>query len=352
MVAACGLVVDNLSTLVYRRGNMPFCRSEEARGLARKYKYISYLPQQNCEGFLLKESLASQIPSKSEFENSIMVGDSRDVLKRFADGSVDLIVTSPPYADSRKHTYGGISPDRYVGWFLERSEEFFRVLNPAGSFVLNIKEKVVEGERHTYVLELILGLRRQGWLWTEEYMWHKRNCYPGKWPNRFRDAWERCLHFTKSKKFNMYQESVMVPMGDWKRSRMQNLSARDRTRDESRVLSGFGKKIENWTGRDMAYPTNVLHLATECGNKSHSAAFPEALPSWFIQLFTKAGDTVLDPFMGSGTTAVAAVKLGRKFVGVDILPEYAELARRKIAEVRLPKGVAKSVGLPLSLATK
>ena len=68
-----------------------------------------------------------------------------------------------------------------------RSEQFLRVLKPTGSFVLNIKEKAENGERHVYVLELILALRKQGWLWTEEYIWHKRNCHPGKWPNRFRD---------------------------------------------------------------------------------------------------------------------------------------------------------------------
>lgn len=127
-------------------------------------------------------------------EIEILQGDCLDVLSRQRPASIDLIITSPPYADSRKGTYGGIHPDKYVDWFLSRSEKFFHVLKPTGSFVLNIKEKVVNGERHTYVLELILGLRKQGWLWTEEYVWHKKNSYPGKWPNRFRDSWERCLH--------------------------------------------------------------------------------------------------------------------------------------------------------------
>jgi len=108
---------------------------------------------------------------------------------------------------------------------------------------------------------------------------------------------ERCLHFTKSREFAMYQEAVMVPMGDWKHSRLRNLSETDRRRDESKVNSGFGKKIDNWIGREKAYPTNVLHLATECGNKSHSAAFPPSLPAWFIKLFTKPDDLVLDPFL-------------------------------------------------------
>jgi site-specific DNA-methyltransferase (adenine-specific) len=232
-----------------------------------------------------------------EIKTDIILGDCATQLIVLPENSVDLIFTSPPYADQRKKTYGGIHADNYVEWFLPISEQLFRVLKPTGSFVLNIKEKVVKGERSTYVMELILEMRKQGWFWTEEYIWHKKNSYPGKWPNRFRDSWERLLHFTKNRKFSMYQEEVMVPTGDWAKSRLKNLSDTDKKRDESKVGSGFGKKISNWINRDYAYPTNVLHLATECNNKKHSAAFPEVLPEWFIKLFTKEGDTVLDQFM-------------------------------------------------------
>ncbi len=102
----------------------------------------------------------------TKYIDRIFEGDCRETLRNLPDASVDLIVTSPPYADQRKETYGGI---------------------------------------------------------------HK-NCYPGKWPNRFRDAWERCLHFTKEKRFAMYQEAVMVPMGDWRIARLKNLSETDKRR--------------------------------------------------------------------------------------------------------------------------
>lgn len=209
-------------------------------------------------------------------QNAIL-GDCKEELKKLCDNSIDLIVTSPPYADQRRQTYGGIHPDGYVGWFLPISNELLRVLKPSGTFILNIKEKVVGGERHTYVLELILGMKQQGWLWTEEFVWHKKNCYPGKWPNRFRDAWERLLQFNKTKNFNMFQEEVMIPIGGWAKMRLKKLSDTDKKRDESKVGSGFGKNISNWLDRETAYPTNVLHMATECGNRRHSAAFPEAL---------------------------------------------------------------------------
>ncbi|OOE38361.1 site-specific DNA-methyltransferase [Salinivibrio kushneri] len=263
-------------------------------------------------------------------ETMIFNGDCLDVLKDMESNSVDLIVTSPPYADQRKNTYGGVKPNEYVNWFLPISKELLRVLKPTGSFVLNIKEKVVNGERHTYVLELIIALRGQGWLWTEEYIWHKKNSFPGKWPNRFRDSWERCLHFNKNKKFAMYQDEVRVPMGDWSNSRLKNLSDVDRTRDESKVGSGFGKKIKNWEGRKLAYPSNVIHMATECSNRSHSAAFPEALPSWFIKLFTKQGDVVLDPFSGSGTSIKVASDLGRVGVGIELLDEHCEISANRL----------------------
>ncbi len=246
--------------------------------------------------------------------------------------SVDLIFTSPPYADRRKSTYGGIPPHKYVEWFLPRADVFRQSLRDTGSFVLNIKEGAWNGERHRYVIDLILALREQGWTWTDEYIWHKKNCYPGKWPNRFRDSWERLLHFTLDKRFKMNQEAVMVRMGDWKEGRLKRLSNTDKTRDKSRNGNGFGKRVENWVGRDMAYPSNVLHLATECGYKGHPATFPVTLPDWFIRLFTDHGDVVLDPFAGSGTTLVAASNLGRRAIGIDTVQSYCDLMYERLAD--------------------
>ena len=230
----------------------------------------------------------------------IFHGDSAEVLKALPDNTIDLIVTSPPYADQRKSTYGGVTTDQYVEWFLPISAELLRVLKPTGTFILNIKEKVVNGERSTYVMELILAMRKQGWLWTEEFIWHKKNSYPGKWPNRFRDAWERLLQFNKSKKFAMYQEEVMVPMGDWAKSRLKNLSETDKYRDNSKVGNGFGKNISNWIGQ------------------------------WFIKLFTQEGDTVLDPFAGSGTTLFVAERMGRNAIGVELMDEYYQMIKEQI----------------------
>lgn len=268
-----------------------------------------------------------------EVQTTLVIGDCLEELKKLEAKTVNLIVTSPPYADQRTSTYGGIKPDKYVEWFTPIAAELKRVLKDDGTFILNIKERVANGERHTYVIELIQALREQGWLWTEEFIWHKKNSHPGKWPNRFRDSWERLLQFNLDRKFAMYQEAVMVPIGDWSKARLKNLSETDKRRDNSKVGSGFGKNISNWVGRDMVYPSNVLYLAPEAGNKSHSAVFPESLPEWFIKLFTKEGDLVLDPFVGSGTTSVVAKRLRRNSIGIDLMQEYIDYAKERIEKI-------------------
>ena len=270
-----------------------------------------------------------------EIKTDLYLGDSKKQLLKIEDNSVDLIITSPPYADQRKSTYGGVSHEKYVDWFLPISEQLLRVLKPTGTFILNIKEKVVEGERSTYVMELILAMRKQGWYWTEEFIWHKKNSFPGKWSNRFRDSWERLLQFNKGRHFNMYQDEVKVPIGDWAKGRLKNLSATDKIRDNAKNGSGFGKNVSNWVGKETVFPTNVLHLATECNNKNHSAAFPEELPEWFIKLFTKPHDTVLDPFMGSGTTLNVANRMKRNSIGIDIVPEYYNMVKEQLKPVEL-----------------
>lgn len=281
-------------------------------------------------------------------------GNCLEVLRDVPAASVQLIVTSPPYADARASTYGGTPPDEYVAWFLPIAVELKRVLKPTGTFILNIKEKVVDGERHTYVMELVLALRKQGWLWTEEWIWYKKNCVPGHWPNRFRDTWEHLYQFNLERKFDMHQKAVMVPMGDWAKTRIPRLSEKDRTRDPSASGSGFAKNVSNWAGRDKVYPTNVLdveldefavmdpgttvQLATETGFQGHSAAFPVGLPEFFIKLFTREGETVLDPFQGSGTSGVAATNLRRDYVGIDWLEENIALAKARIERECRPQG--------------
>ena len=254
-----------------------------------------------------------------DWRHTVHVGDCLNVMATFPSESIDLIVTLPPYADARKHTYGGVAPDEYVDWFCERAAEMLRVLRPTGSFILNIKEKAVNGERHTYVLDLILALKRKvGFRWVEEYIWHKTTAAPGKWKYRFRDSWERLLHFSKTPDIKMNQDAVKIPTGNWTEKRLANMSMNDRERQESATNSHIGRRIAAWEGRRAVYPTNVLHRPPVCHNTGHSVAYPEWLPEFFILLFTNEGDVVLDPFLGSGTTYRVAGKLHRVPVGIDL----------------------------------
>lgn len=264
----------------------------------------------------------------------IFHGDCLDIMHEMDDDSIDLIVTSPPYADARVHTYGGVRPSAYVKWFLPRAEEMLRVLKPTGSFVLNIKERASNGERHTYVLDLILALRCDvGFRWVEEYIWHKTTAMPGKWKYRFRDSWERILHFSKTREIKMNQDAVRVPIGDWTEARLGNMSNNDHARMQSATNPKTGRRIANWKDKKLVYPTNVLHRAPVCHNTCHSAAFPEWLPEFFIKLFTDEGDVVLDPFVGSGTTTQVADRLRRRSIGIDIQREYVD---RLNNQVKLP----------------
>lgn len=282
--------------------------------------------------------------------NMIYKGKSERILlnnKRFPDSSVDLIITSPPYADRRKYSYGGVESTNYVNWFLAISKELYRILKPKGSMVINIKEHVKEGERQTYVLELILALKEQGWRWVEEYCWYKTTSFPGKWPNRFRDSFERCLHFTKEKKFNMYQEAVKVPIGDWAQTRFKSMTKKDFVRHASQNNEHLGRNVSNWLNRQevyphnvlifdeehYVYPTNVIELSPVTNNRNHSACFPIELPSWFILLFCPEGGIVLDPFSGIGTTAMASRLLQRNYLGVEKETKYIEEARKNLKEL-------------------
>ena len=283
-------------------------------------------------------------------------GDCKKYLSNksiFPNNSINLIITSPPYTERRKSCYGGIPHDKYVDWFLPISKQLYRVLRNNGSFILNVKENVLNGERQTYVLELILALKENGWFWVEEYCWFKKNSYPGKWPNRFRDTWERCLHFTKQKKFKMYQDAVKVPIGDWAKQRFKSLSEKDFIRTVSGTNSKFGRNVSNWLNKRKVYPhnvlvfekehyfepTNLIQFPTSCSNRKHPAVFPLELPTWFIKLFTKKNDIILDPFVGAGTTVLASILLDRRYIGIENVKEYVKEAKKNIRKLKKTKGL-------------
>ena len=256
------------------------------------------------------------------WRNRMLVGDCLDVMAAMPDDCIDLVITSPPYGKARAHTYGGVDPDEYVAWFAPRAEQILRIMKPAGSFILNIKEAAPHGERLLYVIDLIAHLKRDiGFRWVEEYIWHKSSAMPGKWKYRFRDSWERLLHFSKTPDIKMRQESVMVPSAPATIRRANNLQhVHDYQRGVSATNPRAGRNRSAWIGREQAYPSNVIHRAAVTRDTGHSAAFPPHIPKFFTDLFTDPGDVVLDPFSGSGTTFDVAIQMGRCPVAIEIDP--------------------------------
>ncbi|CAK0740618.1 Methyltransferase [Gammaproteobacteria bacterium] len=260
----------------------------------------------------------------------IYCGDSRNILKQFPDGFFNLIITSPPYADARKKHYHSIKPDDYSSFFTTFHEEFWRVLAYNGSFILNIKDKVVEGVRHRYVWKTIEHLAELGWQCVDDYIWVKPNAMPGYWRNRFRDEWEYCFHMTKSQDFAMYQEAVKKPIGDWAQVRLQNLNGKSAERHDSENQSGFGRDLRAWKNKDTVLPGNVVTVPLVGKNMGHPAVFPVGLPEFFIKLFTKQGDKILDPFAGSGSTGLAAKVLDRNAVLIELEDSYVEVIKKRL----------------------
>ncbi len=264
-----------------------------------------------------------------KISNQIILGDSRRVLQNFS-GQVDLIVTSPPYADARKNHYDSIHPDQYANWFLEFHEPFLKALKPSGSLVINIKDKVVNGTRHRYVWDTISALSNLGWYAIEDYIWHKPNPMPGFWPTRLRDGWEYCFHLSRSKRPFINFEAVKQPIGDWSKSRLAKLGKNDSNRHNSENRSGFGRNISRWTEKASVLPANVISIPLVGKNMGHPAVFPIELPRFFIKLLSPESGLVLDPFGGSGTSGIAAHKEGRKFILIDNNQEYCEQAKLRL----------------------
>lgn len=264
--------------------------------------------------------------------NTIYNEDCLVGLADIPDNSVDVIFTSPPYADRRKSTYGGVHETKYIDWFIPIAKEMKRVVKPSGSIFINIKPHCHDGERVTYVMKLVLALKEElGLRFVDEFSWTK-NGVPGKFNGRFKNAFEPVYHFTKEKGFKHRPYEVALPMKEDSKKR----AGRKRS-GESKNGSGFAGLREGSTlhEKDVALPSNHLHLVQKSNQytsqSKHPAVFPVELPEFFIKAFSDEEDVVLDPFMGSGTTAIAAINTGRNYIGYELDAGYHGLAEERIA---------------------
>ena len=246
-------------------------------------------------------------------------------MKSLPDNSIDVVISSPPYAEQRSDTYGGISEKDFPGWMAKIGEEIFRILKPSGSFVLNIKEHVRNGARSTYVLETVLVLSKR-FIWSDTFIWYKTNPFPTGSKKRLKDGFEYCYLFTKTKNHKFNPNEVLVQST----SKWIESEKRRKNRGAHPVKNGSGMNMSTRYISDMVRPSNVITLAVDTSNHAHPAVFPIGLPSFFIKLLTDEGDTVYDPFAGSGTTLLAAKQLNRHYVGTEINADYIPIIQKRL----------------------
>ncbi len=266
--------------------------------------------------------------------NQIYQGDCLDLLKKLDDNSIDLVITSPPYADLKVYIDNpGILADNYVEWFLPICNEICRVIKPTGSFILNINDKVENGFRHPYVFDLISEIHKRTELkMFERLFWNKMKGLPNR--SRFGDRVEYLFWFAKEKGFKFYLDEMRTEYSEKSIQRMKKpLKKRFARREGDSDL-----EYKDWSPNPLgALPTTLVNISSESKKiaDNHVAVYPTELVKYFIKGSTEEGDVVLDPFMGTGTTAVASNELGRNWIGFEMQQDYINLANSRIENSKL-----------------
>jgi site-specific DNA-methyltransferase (adenine-specific) len=237
---------------------------------------------------------------------------SSKILENIKDKSIHMVITSPPYVNLRKE---GIHPDKYVEWFLPFVKEIKRVLTNNGNFILNINEIIIKGFVHRYIDDLKQELRELELNQiSKPYIWYKTTAVPNRCSHRAIDRYEYCFWFSNGKG-TFYRDHVRMPYADITVKRVTNSNVISLSTRGEKGHKVFRKSRIDPRG---ALPHNVLEFSPECSPKiEHNSPFPILLPEWFIKAGSKKGDVILDPFMGSGTTAIAALLNHRNVIGYE-----------------------------------
>jgi len=293
--------------------------------------------------------------------NKVYNENALKTMSNMSDKSINLIMTSPPYANARKSVYGGISSNEYCKWFTPFAVQFRKILKSDGSIIINVGATSKDGEMDTWVFQLPLLMEELGFAFISTFIWVKTNPYPGKRKNKLKNAWEFCYHLAVTPDIKFTPLAVAAPMKNESKARVFREKPRKRKMNkgtgsglssgELSIFSQMQQEIaeSDWWGFDKkellkdakALPSNVIVGPTEITNKGGSAVYPEYLPEFFIKLLTDAGDIVYDPFAGTGTTGVSAHKLDRQWILSEILEDQAlqcckriDVARRIVDDIK------------------
>lgn len=290
------------------------------------------------------------------------LGDSLDILRSLSDCSLNLVLTSPPYALHFKKEYGNVEKDDYVGWFLPFAKEVYRVLAEDGSFVLNIGGSYNKGvpTRSIYHYKLLIALVEEvGFHLAQECFWYNpaKMPMPAEWVTvrriRVRDSVEHVWWLAKTPWPKADNRAVLKPYSaDMIRLNQRGVRATTRPSGHN-IKTSFDKvdaggSIPPNVVEDEA-PSDMLRFGNNSANdgytkqckeadiKIHPARFPAALPEFFIKLLTEEQDLVLDPFAGSNTTGAVAEKLRRRWIAVEGVAEYLEGSKFRFGERHAPR---------------
>lgn len=279
-----------------------------------------------------------------------LCADSKDILDLMPAESVDLIVTSPPFALLRKKSYGNEEQGDYVAWLLEFGKSARRTLKPTGSFVLDLGGAYQSGVpvRSLYNFKVLIEFcERLGYFLAEEFFWHNPAKLPSpiEWVNkrkiRAKDSVNTVWWFSKTEWPKADITKVLVPYSERMKTLLKDPAAFYRPKERPSghdIAAAFGKD------NGGAIPPNLLripntesnsHYLRMCktfGYDSHPARFPADLPKFFINFLTDPGDLVVDIFSGSNTTGAVAERLGRRWIGIELVRAYAELSALRFME--------------------
>ena len=264
----------------------------------------------------------------------ILQGDCFELIKDLPDNSVDLVITSPPYADIVN--YGkNISikkPQDYCDWLLPLFNDIQRVLKPSGSFILNINDNCSNGLRNPFIYELIYRSQKETKLkFYDTYIWHKMNGIPNGGNKRFRNTTEFIFHFVKNQKeLKFYMDRVLE---DTNIETKERYNRNGLTKPQGEVIDGVRINSErDKFVKDKVRPDNVFRFSTAGAARDnhikHPAPYHKQLPEYFINLLTDEGDTILDVFAGIGTSGL--VCNNRTFIGFELNEKYCEFGNKRI----------------------
>ena len=268
------------------------------------------------------------------------LGDALDLLECLPDESIDLVMTSPPFALQRQKEYGNMDQNKYVDWLLSFTIEVKRVLKETGSFILDLGGAYHKGRpvRSLYNYRILIRLcDEQGWNLAEEFFWFNPSKLPSpiEWVNkrkiRVKDAVNTIWWLAKTDFPKADITKVLVPYSKRMKLLLQN---REKYYLPKKRPSGHNISARFNEDKGGAIPPNLLQIPNTESNsqylryckivkvKPHPARFPQKLPEFFINLLTDIGDTILDIFAGSNTTGAAAESLGRKWIAFEIGQTY------------------------------